>query len=223
MAKNCCICERKLNPLISPIPLIDSNKELLICTTCRFQRNALTSSTIIDDIKESIEYFQTYLSNNISSEASDFLEKNIINAQKRIETKTKKELEKVLQEEENKRISKINMDSLLNNNLITTGYAFENYKITKYCGIVSGEVVLGTGFLSEFSASVSDLFGTKSNTFASKMIEAKNVAQQQLINNALNAGGNAIIGVNFDYITFGNNMVGVSVNGTAVVVKEIIE
>ena len=36
-------------------------------------------------------------------------------------------------------------------------------------------------------------------------------------------GGNAIIGVDFDYITFGNNMIGVVANGTSVVIEEIAD
>lgn len=38
--------------------------------------------------------------------------------------------------------------------------------------------------------------------------------------NALVAGANAIIGVDFDYITFNNNILGVSANGTAVVIQK---
>ena len=48
------------------------------------------------------------------------------------------------------------------------------------------------------------------------MVEAKKAAQKILIDEALKAGGNAVIGVDFDYILFGNNMIGVSANGTSV-------
>lgn len=106
---------------------------------------------------------------------------------------------------------------------ITTGYNFEGYNIIEYKGIVSGEVVLGTGFMSEFSASVSDLFGTQSNIFANKMAQAKQGALVNLIKNALLKEANALIGVDFDYITFNNNILGVSANGTAVVIERIEE
>lgn len=49
--------------------------------------------------------------------------------------------------------------------MVTTGYEFEGYRITAYRGIASGDIVLGTGFISEFAASWSDAFGTTSNTF----------------------------------------------------------
>lgn len=39
---------------------------------------------------------------------------------------------------------------------VTTSFQFDGYEIQNYLGLVSGEVVMGTGFLSEFTAGVSD-------------------------------------------------------------------
>lgn len=103
---------------------------------------------------------------------------------------------------------------------VTTGYDFEEYQIVDYKGIVSGDIVLGTGFISEFAASWSDAFGTTSNTFAGKMKTAKQKALKQLMANAMITGANAVIGIDFDYTMFGNNMLGVSANGTAVVIRK---
>ena len=103
---------------------------------------------------------------------------------------------------------------------VTTGYYFEGYQIVDYKGIVSGDIVLGTGFISEFAASWSDAFGTTSNTFAGKMKTAKQKALKQLMANAMITGANAVIGIDFDYTMFGNNMLGVSANGTAVVIRK---
>ncbi len=106
------------------------------------------------------------------------------------------------------------------NHLLTTGYDFQGYIIKKYLGIVSGETVLGTGFLSEFRASFSDFFGTKSNSFEKKLEEAKTAATRKLISNSLSMGGNALIGVDFDYITFSNNIIGIVANGTSVLIEK---
>ena len=103
---------------------------------------------------------------------------------------------------------------------VTTGYDFEGYQIIDYKGIVSGDIVLGTGFISEFAASWSDAFGTTSNTFAGKMKTAKQKALKQLMSNAMITGANAVIGIDFDYTMFSNNMLGVSANGTAVVIRK---
>lgn len=105
--------------------------------------------------------------------------------------------------------------------MVTTGYNFEGYKIVKYINLVHGEIVLGTGFYSELSASISDLLGVSSKTFEGKISQAKGVAQEQMILNAMTMDANAIIGIDFDITTFSNNMIGVSANGTAVVVEKI--
>lgn len=124
---------------------------------------------------------------------------------------------------ENKNIiqTKIKKELIRKNFKITTGYNFEEYKISKYFGISSGNTVLGTGFLSENRAAVSDVFGIEDDSFSDKLEQAKNSSINKMINNAINQGGNALIGVSFDYITFSSNMIGVIANGTVVeIVKQ---
>lgn len=108
----------------------------------------------------------------------------------------------------------------LENYMLTTGYDFHGYKICEYSGVISGQVVLGTGFLSEFTASFADFFGVESDKFANKLENAKNAALERLIVKSDAKGGNAIIGVDFDYITFHGNMIGVVANGTSVVIEK---
>lgn len=103
---------------------------------------------------------------------------------------------------------------------ITTSYNFEDYKINKYFGISSGSTVLGTGIFSELNAVGSDFFGTESDTFSNKLEQARNSSINKMINNAIQQGGNALIGVSFEYVNFSSNMIGVVANGTVV---EIIE
>lgn len=107
--------------------------------------------------------------------------------------------------------------------MISTGYNFEGYKIEKYIDLAHGEIVLGTGFYSELSANISDLLGTSSKTFEGKLSQAKRAAQEQMIINAMTVNANALIGVDFDITTFSNNIIAVSANGTAVVIKKIEE
>lgn len=84
---------------------------------------------------------------------------------------------------------------LLKDFMLTSGYNFEGYKIKEYNGVVSGEVVMGTGFLSEISASINDLLGSTSEEFRKKMKKAKEIAILRMIESAVSKGGNAIIGV----------------------------
>lgn len=103
----------------------------------------------------------------------------------------------------------------------TTGFDFYGYDIVKYIGIKSGEVVLGTGMFSEFSSGISDLFGMKSQTMANKITEAKNCALNKLIDNCIEVGANAAIGVDIDIMTIGMNMIVTCANGTAVIIERI--
>lgn len=109
----------------------------------------------------------------------------------------------------------------MKSHMLTTGYNFEGYRIVDYKGIISGQVVLGTGFLSEFSSSFSDFFGTEANYFSDKLDKAQNAAKERLIEKSVLVGGNAIIGVDFDCIMFSNNMIGVVANGTSVIIEEV--
>ena len=106
---------------------------------------------------------------------------------------------------------------------MTTGFSFDDYKVDKYKSIVSAQCIIGTGLVSEFAASITDFFGTESNAFSTKLDQAKDTAIDRLKRKAVIAGANAIIGVDFDYITFANNMLGVIANGTAVVISKIEE
>lgn len=115
-----------------------------------------------------------------------------------------------------------NLREAISNMKLTTGYNFEGYKITEYHNIISSSVVVGTGMLSEFAASVSDFFGVSSTAFESKMNAVKEESQKKLkIRAHVECKANAIIGVDFDYMTIGNNMIAVSANGTAVTIEKL--
>ena len=103
---------------------------------------------------------------------------------------------------------------------MTTGYNFEGYNITEYLGVISGESVLGTGFLSSWEASFSDMTGSESNAFIDKLKEARQYATERIVIEAVKKGGNAMIGVDIDYTMFSSNMIGVIINATCVIRKK---
>jgi uncharacterized protein YbjQ (UPF0145 family) len=106
--------------------------------------------------------------------------------------------------------------------LLTTGNLFEGWHITEYLGIITGETVLGTGMFSSWEASFADMAGERSTAFSDKLTRAKDQALEGLKRQCARRGGNAIIGVGFDYITFTNNMIGVVANGTAVKIEKVM-
>lgn len=104
--------------------------------------------------------------------------------------------------------------------IAVTSNRIEGYRITAYHGIVTGTSVLGTGLFSEVAAQFADFSGTESRSFSNKVEIAKNSAMEYAIENAILAGGNAMIAVDIDVTMFRNNMIGTIVNGTAVTVEK---
>lgn len=109
----------------------------------------------------------------------------------------------------------------INMHKLTTGYNFEGYRIANYIGLVSGEVVFGTGFLADFKAGVSDFVGAESKTYSNKLKSAKRIALNEMIIDSIKRGGNAVIGISYEYVVFSGNMIGVSVNGTSVKLETV--
>jgi len=117
----------------------------------------------------------------------------------------------------------------LSNIIITSGFTFDGYTITKYSGYISGdhaiEIERGTQFW----------FGGATNVtgaLMSSLVDLRRQALLELKETALALGCNAIIGVDFDYITLQPEttnskgeikhlpyVFGVTANGNAVVIE----
>lgn len=108
--------------------------------------------------------------------------------------------------------------------LIVTTPNIEGKKITKYLGLVSGEAILGANIFKDFFAGIRDIVGGRSAAYEQELRQAKDIAIQEMKEEAESLGGNAIVGVDLDYETLqvgqGGGMLMVSANGTAVVYKE---
>lgn len=107
----------------------------------------------------------------------------------------------------------------IKNHKLTTDFNFEWYNITSYIGLISGEIVIGTGFLSDFKAGVAYIFGAKSKAYSYKLKEAKSAALHEMILESVKNGGNAVIGISYEYVIFTGNMIGISVNGISVKIE----
>jgi uncharacterized protein YbjQ (UPF0145 family) len=107
------------------------------------------------------------------------------------------------------------------NMIITTTNAVDGKRIIAYKGIVFGEVISGVNFIKDFTAGLSDLFGGRSKTYESELIDARINALRELEERAYSLGANAVVGVKIDYETLGqsNGMLMVTASGTAVVVE----
>lgn len=102
--------------------------------------------------------------------------------------------------------------------IITTTPSIEGKEIREYRGIVFGEVVSGVNFVKDFAASLSDMFGGRSNTYEEELVNARTRAIAEMESRAVQLGANAVVGVDIDYevLGSGNGMLMVTVSGTAV-------
>lgn len=208
---NCCICKKKVS-MFEAVPLSTKVKKDA-CGDCMRRLRALrtynTTGSNESDAQEAVWYFRGIMP---SISLDDDVKAEIEELMTPLEEKEKKQKE--TKEKQERRINEA--ESIMQ----TTGYNFEGFRITKYLKVLSGETVIGTGFLSELDASLSDLLGANASSFEGKLDRAKDTALRVLLLKAKDLGANAIIGIDFDYITFQNNMIGVVANGTAVVVEK---
>ena len=103
--------------------------------------------------------------------------------------------------------------------LVTTTQNIEGKRITKYCGVVAGEAVLGANMFKDMFAGIRDIVGGRSGTYERELQRARDIAFEELQERAATLGANAVVGVDIDYEVLGekNGMLMVSVSGTAVV------
>jgi uncharacterized protein YbjQ (UPF0145 family) len=100
--------------------------------------------------------------------------------------------------------------------LVTNTPAVEGKPIRDYLGIVVGETIVATSIFRDVMASLRDLVGGRSGAYEEKMREARAVALREMTEEAEKLGANAVVSVDIDYETIGNNMLMVSASGTAV-------
>jgi uncharacterized protein YbjQ (UPF0145 family) len=105
--------------------------------------------------------------------------------------------------------------------LVTTTSTLDGKRITKYLGLVSGEAILGANIFRDLFAGIRDIVGGRSAAYEQELRRAKDIAVQEMLEQAKGLGANAVVGVDLDYETVGQSggMLMVSASGTAVVVE----
>jgi len=100
--------------------------------------------------------------------------------------------------------------------IVTSTPSVDGKSISQYLGIVVGETIVATSIFRDVLAGLRDLVGGRSGAYEEKMREAREVALKEMIEEAEKLGANAVVGIDIDYETIGNNMLMVSASGTAV-------
>ena len=100
--------------------------------------------------------------------------------------------------------------------LVVTTPNIEGKKITAYHGLVSGEAIMGANLFKDVFAKVRDIVGGRSAAYEKELRRAKDLAVQEMCDQAAGLGANAVISVDLDFETIGESMLMVSASGTAV-------
>lgn len=81
---------------------------------------------------------------------------------------------------------------------ISTTNTVDNGKVTEYFGVVSSHIVAGTGFFTDFAASVTDFLGGRSFFYRRELESLYDEALDELSNKAQLLGANSILGLTID-------------------------
>jgi len=107
--------------------------------------------------------------------------------------------------------------------IVSTTPTIEGRRIAQYLGLVSGEAILGANIFKDLLAGIRDIVGGRSGAYEEELRKAKQIAIDEMVEQARALGANAVVGVDLDYETIGigsgGNMLMVSASGTAVVVE----
>lgn len=106
--------------------------------------------------------------------------------------------------------------------IVTTTHSVEGKTVKRYLGLVGGEAILGANIFKDLFASIRDVVGGRSGAYEKELRKAKQIAIEEMQEEAKKLGANAVVGVDVAYETVGigsGNMLMVAAVGTAVVLE----
>ena len=107
--------------------------------------------------------------------------------------------------------------------IVTTTSDIEGRRIVEYCGIVTGETVMGANVLLDIGASIRDFIGGRAGGYERKLMEGRDMAIAEMQQRAKEVNADAIVGAKLDHETISpggsGSMLMVIASGTAVRLK----
>jgi uncharacterized protein YbjQ (UPF0145 family) len=100
--------------------------------------------------------------------------------------------------------------------LVTTAPGIEGHPVAEYPGVVTAQGVLGVNAVKDVGAGVRNIFGGRAKSYENELASGVSDALAEMEHQAAQLSADAVIGVDIDYETVGNNMLMVSASGTAV-------
>jgi uncharacterized protein YbjQ (UPF0145 family) len=105
--------------------------------------------------------------------------------------------------------------------ILTTTPTIEGRHITQYLGIVTGETIVGANIFKDIMAGIRDIVGGRSGAYEKAFRQARQMAFEEMEQEAAELAANAVVGIDLDIETVGSQggMLMVSISGTAVTIQ----
>ncbi len=163
-------------------------------------------------------FYKSVMSREAVQNERKAVEKEVeeLNKKREAETQKKEEIERAIRD------GKISKRSMMK----TTGFGFEGYKITEYCGVVTDTALYSLGMMTEFKNSVnvkSMVLGKEYTAFSEKTQGFVNELMEDLALTALYKNANALIGISYNCAPYWNvNSLSlmITMSGTAVYIEK---
>ncbi|NPE56515.1 heavy metal-binding domain-containing protein [Dickeya dadantii] len=88
---------------------------------------------------------------------------------------------------------------------LSTTPTLEGQVIETYCGVVTGEAILGANIFRDFFAGIRDIVGGRSGAYEKELRNARQIAFREMQQQAQELGANAVVGIDIDYETVGKD------------------
>src|SRR5882757_9690681 len=109
--------------------------------------------------------------------------------------------------------------SRVSNQMVTTAFELDNYRITKNLGVVRGITVRSRSIIGTLGATLQTLVGGNITLLTELCERARGDAFEIMIQHATQLGANAIIGARYDATEVMQGVTEVLAYGTAVIVE----
>jgi uncharacterized protein YbjQ (UPF0145 family) len=100
--------------------------------------------------------------------------------------------------------------------IVTTTPSIEGASVSDYLGVVAAQGVLGVNAFKDVTAGMRNIFGGRSRSYENELASGVSDSIAELEGQAERLGADAVIGVDIDYESLGQNMLMISASGTAV-------
>jgi uncharacterized protein YbjQ (UPF0145 family) len=107
------------------------------------------------------------------------------------------------------------------NNLVTTAFTLDGYRITQNLGLVRGIIVRSRSIFGSIGAGLQTIVGGNITLLTELCEKTRSQAYELMVQQASHMGGNAIIGVRYDATEVMQGVTEVLCYGTAVVVEKV--